>query len=212
MYYWDGRRWVSTLSPDGRYRWNGTAWVPAHGAPLAYQAPRAVREPTPWTRPLQYAVIAWYVFSALYTLTIPLWMGGFTNQVMSEVIRQQETQSAEPLPPGFTEMMTAMMNTMFWISAAVALVIYAVAILGTAKRWTWIFYVILVFLGLGAVGLPINFINAFTGGALNSAQGFALPVWTAWVGIVTGLASAALFVWMLVAAIRYGPWAMRRVS
>jgi hypothetical protein len=34
---WDGTAWVSNLSPDGYWRWNGAAWVPAateerHGA------------------------------------------------------------------------------------------------------------------------------------------------------------------------------------
>jgi len=62
MYYWDGQRWVSTLSPDGRHRWNGSAWeplaVPAYVP--AYQPARPPRQPTSWTRPLQIAVIAWY--------------------------------------------------------------------------------------------------------------------------------------------------------
>jgi hypothetical protein len=27
-YWWDGRQWISILSPDGKYRWTGTAWAP----------------------------------------------------------------------------------------------------------------------------------------------------------------------------------------
>lgn len=29
---WDGHAWVPTLSPDGAWRWNGTAWVAANAA------------------------------------------------------------------------------------------------------------------------------------------------------------------------------------
>src|SRR5262245_3135534 len=141
----------------------------APGAP--YRQIRSAREPTSWTRPLQLAVIAWYVFSALYTLSIPLWMGGFMNQVMDQVIRQQEATSSEPLPAGFTEVMMTMMTTMFLVSAAVALIIYAAAIIGAWRRWAWIFYVILTFLALGALGLPLNIISAFGGGSLNAAEG-----------------------------------------
>src|SRR5256885_10156494 len=70
MYYWDGERWVSTLSYDGRQRWTGTTWVPVGGPafPQApYQAQRVPRQPTSWTRPMQYAIAAWYAISALYT-------------------------------------------------------------------------------------------------------------------------------------------------
>ena len=212
MYLWDGRQWVSTLSPDGRFRWNGTAWVPAVQMPRGPdKQPRTVREPTSWTRPQQLAVIGWYAFSALYTLTIPLWMGGFISQVMDQVVRQQEATSSEPLPPGFTDTLTTVMTTMFWGSAIVGVVLCVVAIIGTWRRWTWIFYVILVFLAFGAFGLPIDVINAFGGGSANAAEGFSLPTWTAWVGIATSLVSGGLAVWMLIAAIRYGPWAMRRV-
>ena len=35
MYYWDGQRWVSTLSPDRRQRWNGSSWEPVVGPAYA---------------------------------------------------------------------------------------------------------------------------------------------------------------------------------
>ena len=61
-------------------------------------------------------------------------------------------------------------------------------------------------------GLPVNLANALGGGSVNSLQGFTMPAWTLWTSVATGLVSAALFVWMLVALVRYGPWAMRRAS
>jgi hypothetical protein len=211
MYYWDGQAWVSTLSPDGRHRWNGQAWEPL--AATAY-APTAgvAREPTSWTRPLQYAVVAWYGISALFTATLPFWMGSAMNQVMNQVIQRQEATSVEPPPPGFADAMSSMMTGVFWVSAIIGVAIAVVAIVAAIRRWTWAYYAILVLLGLGLLGLPINLVNAASGGSLNTMQGYSLPMWSLWFSIGAGLVSGALFVWMLVALVRFGPWAMKRVS
>jgi hypothetical protein len=139
-------------------------------------------------------------------------MGGSMDQIMNQAIERQQAQGQEALPPGFAEAMTNIMTGIFWGAAIFGIALSVVAIIGALRRWTWLYYVVLVFLGLGVLGLPINLVNAIGGGAINSAEGFAMPAWTAWVGIVTGLVSAALFAWMLIALIRFGPWAMRRVS
>jgi hypothetical protein len=139
-------------------------------------------------------------------------MGDAMNQIVNQAIERQQTQGQGALPPGFAEAMTSMMTAVFWGSAVFGIALSVVAIVGALRRWTWLYYVVLVFLGLGVLGLPINLVNAIGGGAINSAEGFTFPAWTAWVGIATGLASAALFAWMLIALFRFGPWAMRRVS
>ena len=211
MYYWDGQAWVSTLSHDGRSRWNGQAWVPVGPAVFA-PPPRTVREPTPWTRPLQYAVIAWYAFSALFTATLPFWMGATMNQAVNQSFQRQEAQSGQPLPPGFADTMNSLITGILWVSAIFAVAIAVVAIVAAIRRWTWAYYAILVLLGLGLLGLPINIINAVSGGSLTSLQGFTMPAWQAWSGVGTGLISGALFVWMLVGLVRFGPWAMKRVG
>src|SRR2546427_819104 len=132
LYYWDGRQWISTLSPDGHWRWNGSAWVPmtatvAPGfAPYpSYQQPVTPRVPTAWTKPMQYAVAAWYALSGIYALS-----------------------------------------------------------------------------------LPFNIVGAVAGSTpLNP---YSLPVWVTWLSVALGIPSTALFIWMLVAVIRHGPWAMTR--
>ena len=133
------------------------------------------------------------------------------NQIVNQAIERQQAQSQQALPPGFAEAMTNMMTGIFWGAAIFGIALSVVAIIGALRRWTWLYYVVLVLLGLGVLGLPINLVNAIGGGAINSAEGFAMPAWTAWVGIATGLVSAALFAWMLIALIRFGPWATRRV-
>ena len=213
LYYWDGQAWVSTLSHDGRHRWNGEAWQPV--APVAYAPPpRVVREPTSWTGPLQYTLGAWFALAALFGLTVPLWMGGVMTQVMNESIQRQQQLNPEatPLPPDFTNTMTTMISGVMWVAAIFTFVIYAAGLVGVIKRWTWIFYAILVLFGLGLIGLPINILNAVTGQMFTGGQGLNLPSWFLYTGILIGLVQAGIFVWMLVALVRFGPWAMRRIS
>ena len=217
MFYWDGQQWVSTLSPDGRSRWNGMAWVPTGHAfgPPTYQATgRALREPTSWTRPLQLAVAGWYVLEGLYALSLPFWMGSPMSQAMNQSIqRQQELYpTVSPPPVEFTNVMTSMVGGILWVSALFGLVIAIVVVVGALQRWTWMYYVVLVLLGFGAISLPVDVVDALGGSAVSAASGFSLPAWTYWLGLASAIPSTALFVWMLVAQVKRGPWAMRKVS
>src|SRR5438270_336506 len=149
MYYWDGQRWVSTLSHDGRTRWNGTAWMAVGGQPFApapYQSQRTARRPTSWTRPMQYAVAGWYVISALFTLTVPFWMGGMMSTIMTQSFQRQEqlNPNVTPPPPEFIQTMTTFMNGVLWVSALFGAAICAVFVLGALRRWRWTFYAVLV--------------------------------------------------------------------
>jgi hypothetical protein len=218
LYYWDGRQWISTLSPDGRSRWNGYAWVPV--APMAapayphyYQQPATVRVPTPWTKPMQYVVAAFYVLSGLYALSQPFWMSGVMTQAFNQSFQRQAqlNPNVSPPPPEFVSTMTSMMSGILWASAIIGVAIFAVFVIGALNRWTWIFWVILVLLGLGALVLPFSIFTALAGytyaGSLSG-----VPSWTAWVSVAFGVPGAALFVWMLVALIRYGPWATTKTT
>ena len=212
MYYWDGRQWVTTLSPDGRFRWNGSAWVAVGGmAPPAYHQPPATpRVPTPWTKPMQYAVAAWYGVSGLFALSVPLWMSGPMTDMMNRAIQRQTSLNPEvsPPPPEFVSTMTSMMSGILWVSALVGFAISTVAIIGALKRWTWMFYVVLVLLGLGVLGLPYNIVTLVS--ARSTLSGFNLPPGFAWLSIGFGILGTALFIWMLIAVVRYGPWAMAK--
>ena len=216
LYYWDGQKWVSTLSADGRWRWNGSAWVPVSGMvppypPYPYyQQNRSVRVPTPWTKPTQYAVAAWYAVSGLYALSLPFWMSGPMADVFNQSIQRQTSlnPNVSPPPPDFVSAMTSMMSGVLWVAAFFGVAISTMAIIGALKRWTWLYYVVLVLLGLNAISLPFNILSAITGA--NTLSTFNLPAWTTWLSIGFGIPGAALFVWMLVAVIRFGPWAMTK--
>ena len=213
LYYWDGKQWVSTLSADGRFRWNGAAWIAVAGmAPPAYayyQQPPPMRVPTPWTQPMQYAVAAWYVITGLYAFSLPFWMSGTMSQLINQSIQRSAAQNPEvsPPPPELISSMATMMSGFLWIAAFFGVAISVVVIIGALKRWTWMFYAVLVFLGLGTLSLPVNLFSLASGSALNV---YGFPTWFYWLSLVTGLPTAALFGWMLIAVIRYGPWAMTR--
>jgi MFS family permease len=213
LFYWDGRQWVTTLSPDGRFRWNGSAWVPVGGmAPPAayYQPPATPRLPTQWTKPMQYAVAGWYVVSGLFALTVPFWMSGRVTDIMNRAIQQQTSlnPTVSPPPPEFVSAMSSMMSGILWVAAVFGVAISTVAIMGALKRWTWMFYVVLVLLGLGVLGLPYNIVTLVSERSTLSV--FTMPPGFIWLSIGFGLGGTALFVWMLIAVIRYGPWAMAK--
>jgi hypothetical protein len=212
MYYWDGQQWLSTLSHDGRTRWNGLSWIPAdqgHG-PAAYHPPaNASRQATSWTRPLQYTVVGWYVLQAVYLLSLPFWMSGPMSQAMDQSLKRQQqlNPAASPPPAEVTSMVTSMMSGVLWIGAVIGVAICVVAIVGALKRWTWTYYVVLVLLGFSVISLPLDVINAVGGSTISAASGFSMPSWTYWLGLGTAIPATALFVWMLVALVKRGPWA-----
>jgi hypothetical protein len=67
------------------------------------------------------------------------------------------------------------------------------------------FYVVLVFGGLTTILLPFNLIAAI--GRSTTPGVPSVAAWESWLQVLYGTASAALFVWMVIALVRYGPWA-----
>jgi hypothetical protein len=216
MYYWDGQRWASALSPDGRFRWNGSTWepVPAMAYPAPYYPGRPLqRESTSWTQPLQIAVVARYVASGLYGLALPFWMQGYMSAVMQRSLQQQQRAypPGQAPPPGFVDMMNSIATGSIWIGAIIGVALAVVAIVGAVKRWTWAYYLVLVLLGFTLLGTMFNLINLAAGGALTSRQPQP-PEITRVIAYIFGAIDTVLFVWMLVALVRRGPWAMKRIS
>ena len=173
-----------------------------------------MRQATSWTRPLQYAVAGWYVLQGVYALSLPLWMSGPMAQVMSRSVQRQQQLSptAKPPPADLINVMTSMMTVALWVAAVIGLAISVVAIVGALRRWTWSYYAVLVLLGLSAISLPVDIINALGGSTVAVASGFSMPSWTYWLGLAGAIPATALFVWMLVALVKRGPWGMTRVA
>jgi len=211
LYDWDGKQLVSTLSPDGRFRWNGSAWVPNASASVATDnvrlGGRLVRVPTSWTRPLQNAVAGFYAISIVYLLVLAFLLSSEMAQAMTQGVQQSSVQqsNASPPPAVMVNGLTSFFAFVFWGGAVLGTAVSVLFITGALKRWTWIFYLQLAFMGLATIGLPFNLIAAIgrstTPGITN------LQALESWLQVMQGTASASLFAWMLVALRRYGPWA-----
>ncbi|HXC78362.1 MAG TPA: hypothetical protein VNU19_15100 [Candidatus Acidoferrum sp.] len=205
---------MSTLSNDGRSRWNGSAWVPVGmmATPGFYAQPASSgpRVPTSWTKPLQYSVVAYYLVSAIYAVAVPFLMAGPLSDYVNQVMQQQVALNPDTPPPP-ADLLSTIQNVItvaLAVAAAVGVAIAAVAIIGALRRWTWVFYVVLVLLALSTLSFPFNLISAFTTSAVSP---FKLPVATSAASVAIGIPGVALFVWMAVATFRRGPWAMTRV-
>jgi hypothetical protein len=211
LHYWDGRQWVTTLSPDGRFRWNGSAWVPnastALGAYASQEPGRMVRAPTPWTKPMQNTVTALNALTIVYLLVLAFLLSTEMSQIFNQVLQQSAAQNpnASPPPAQMVNGVTSFFSFVFWGGAMMGIAFCVLIIVGALKRWTWMFYVVLVFGGLTTILLPFNLIAAI--GRSTTPGVPSVAAWESWLQVLYGTASAVLFVWMVIALVRYGPWA-----
>lgn len=178
------------VSADGQFRWDGQQWVPI---------PKGEREPTAWTRPMQLAAAALFAIDAVASVAFSLIFE--THSAMVQVLKQQNSQ----LPPGMTIDQLADTARAVAIGVVVFIAVLAlVAAVGSFLGWRWMFWAALVLFAFGGIGALTNI------AALTNPSSSAYPVWVLVVNELISIASAAMFVWMLIAAIKYGPWAMKK--
>jgi hypothetical protein len=181
---------VGQVSADGQFRWDGQQWVPI---------PRGEREPTAWTRPMQLAVAGFFVIETLFSiLTSALFIN---HDSMLRVLQSQGTS----IPAG-TDINTIInISIVFaWVAVALIGVIELVAALGSYLGWRWMFWVVLVVLALGAIGAFTNI------GTFARPQSSPVPTWGVAISEVLSVVSLGLFIWLLIGAIKFGPWAMKK--
>lgn len=223
LFYWDGKQWVSALSPDGRQRWDGSAWVPIPMSyapspqafmpvPSAAPAAKPARRPTSWTRPLQIAVATVYGLQGVYAISAPFWLGGALDQSMRRAALQQAEQSPGlyPNPNQYADAMSTFGTVILAFIVLFGLAIAAFVLIGTWRRWTWMYYVVMVLVALQTLGLPDQVAGA--AGLFSDQPTLQLPAAVFVLGIVSGVVATALFAWMLVAMLRRGPWATVRLA
>ena len=91
----------------------------------------------------------------------------------------------------------------WWISGVVS-AIYIVMIVGSLKRWRWTYWLLLV-LGPLNVWSGISQVLTLSGGITGAAPSAVIAAYLA-----LSAGGFAIWIWFVVAAARYGPWAMRR--
>lgn len=148
---------------------------------------------------MQLAAAALLAIEAVYSVATTVI---FTNHdAIKKALGAQGTQ----IPPNMTE--DAYINVI--IASAIGFVAFIavlelVGAVGSYLGWRWIFWAVLVLMALGGI-------NAiFTLGSILRPGPYGGPVTVAIVQEVLCLAAAGMFVWMLIGAVRYGPWAMKR--
>ena len=150
---------------------------------------------------MQLATAGYFVVTTFFSLvTSAVYIN---HDTMLRAIRAQGTQ----IPQG-TDVDT-LVN--FSIAFAITFVIVIAALellaaLGSFLGWRWMFWVALVLFGLDALGALANL------GYFARPETSPLPTWTLAVNELFAVAGVGLFVWLLIAAIKFGPWAMKRPS
>ncbi len=178
------------ISADGQFRWDGQQWVP-----LAAN----YRQPTPWTRPMQLAAASVLAVSGVVGVISTLIF--YNHDAVVRALHAQGTR----IPAGTTEDTVVNITIGFAIAFAIGVgIIELVAAVGSYLGWGWVFWPVLVICGLTAIGALLGLFGF--GRADASPAGIAGLV----IAELIDLAGAAIFVWMLVGLIRYGPWAMKR--
>jgi hypothetical protein len=180
---------VGDVSTDGQFRWDGLAWTP-----LA----RGHREPTSWTLPLRWVATAYLVLTALVQLVTNVLF--VTQAAIERSIRAQSPQLSEDQ----VQSSAALGFTLGWALVAVIVVLSVVLAVGSYRGWRWVFWVDLVVLAIGSIEVATN---AF---ALASPATQTLPQGVVVFDLVLSVVALGLLIWFIVAAARFGPWAMRR--
>ena len=148
---------------------------------------------------MQLAAAALLAVEAVYSVATTV---VFTNH--DAVKRALATQGTQ-IPSGMSE--DTYINVI--IATAVGFVVFFAVIeligaVGSYLGWRWIFWAVLVLMAFGGI-------NAiFTLGSIVRPGTSGGPIGVAIVQELLTLAAAAMFVWMLIGVIRYGPWAMKR--
>src|SRR5712692_794073 len=178
------------ISADGQFRWDGQQWVP-----LAAN----YRVPTPWTRPMQLAAAGLFALSAIVGVITTF---AFVNH--DSVLRAVQAQGTQ-IPAG-TDIDTIINATVaFTYGVAIFFaVLDLVAAVGRFLAWRWMFWAVFVLCGLSTIGGLINLRS------LANADKSPVPIGCLVVSELIAILGAALFVWMLVSLIKFGPWAMKR--
>jgi hypothetical protein len=177
------------ISADGQFRWDGQQWVPL--------APN-YREPTPWTRPMQLVSTGLFAISAVASvITTAIFVN---HDTMLKALKAQNS-----LPAGTdVETVVGVSLAITWGIVIFFAVLEVVAAVGSYLGWRWVFWAALVLFGLSGISAFTNLSTLF------NASKSPVPVGGLIASEVFSLLGLAMFVWLLVGVIKYGPWAMKK--
>jgi hypothetical protein len=156
------------------------------------------REPTPWTRPMQLISAGLFAVSAVSSVITTVI---FVNH--DTMLKAVKAQNSLPAATD-VDMVVNVSLAVTWGIVIFFAVLEAVAAVGSYLGWRWLFWGALVLFGLSGISAFTNLTTIF-----NPTKS-PVPVAGLIAGEVFALLGLAMFVWMLIAAIKYGPWAMKK--
>jgi len=166
---------------------------------------------------MRYLVAAFFLAQALFVGSLPFWYITTMTQWADAMNRQnQQLNPDQPTPPpDLAANINAEMTVAFYVLVVVVIVVSVAAVVGSLSRWMPAFYLILGLLCLETLYLVFGALGTLVESLATSAligQSIGPPAWMTWTEAAFGVLAAALFAWMLIATIRRGPWAMRRMA
>jgi len=180
---------VGGISPDGQFVWDGTQWNPIA---------RWIWAPTDWTRPLQYAIGAYLLVVAVFE--------GLSPFLFAAAVRAAALKSLQANSSIDKSQYDQLVNISVTVSTVTLLVFAAIfgvlGVMTALRRWSWLFYVDLVILGLQGVFGTLGGVVGLATGSGSGAQEVA--------GLAFSVVALILFAWALLARIQRGVWAGRR--
>jgi hypothetical protein len=160
-------------------------------------------EASQWTQPLQAAVAAFLVVSAVINTVIVFGFADLNRLHLADVYRRSNLVTPDKVGPSVDAAMTFSVV----ITVVLALLYLVLAYLSYFRRSRWVFITDMVVLFL--IGAP-----NVGGGVLNlvSPSSASLPEVFGLTRLILALVALSLFILMVGLSWRYGMWAERRVS
>ena len=169
-----------------------------------YRLDEFERKPTGWTLPMQRAVGLYLIVGTILAFVVYFAVQTELHRVVhDQLVKSLATQSQKAYTAGEINTLTdqsllaGLIGSVFF-----GLIAVAFGAVTLARRATWIFIVDMVLTGFGVLGLIFALIS------LVSPQKVAL---SAAYSVLQSMASTALFAWMMVGLVKYGPWAEEKV-
>lgn len=148
---------------------------------------------------MQLGAAALFVFEAVTSVVISVIFINHDN--MLRALQAQGTR----IPAGTS--MDTVVNLAIGVGIGVVVVFAVLELVGAVGSflgWRWMFWAAIVLFGLGGLSTFTNLTMLF------KPDTSAVPVPGLLVSELSGILSLAMFVWMLVGVIKFGPWAMRK--
>jgi hypothetical protein len=127
----------------------------------------------------------------------------YLDAIMDAAMDKAMNQDTKTIGPEFEKLMKVIAHGTIYVTVGLGILWGALTIAGALLRWRWVFWVQVIFGVFALIGIPMQI--AALADATNPLP-LPLRLWQ----LVVMLATASLWVVMLLALVKLGPWAMKK--